>query len=130
MDSAFYRFSGFMTFDATVYIIKHSPLTAASAVSSKNDYAALCTQIAAMPLFMASRALFAIRRSLCDPHRMRDIPEGREAMFLRASAARRPKCLSPDLFSPFPPTFVTVERCVLVFVYSVVTCRCGQSRVI
>ena len=132
VDSAFCRCSGFMTFGATssrqdfftdewvprspcilhlsLYFcesMRCANMTAASAVSSKNDYAALCTQIAATPLFMPSRAFFAIRRSLCAPHRMRDIPEGREAMFLRASAARRPKCPSPDLSSPLPPTFVT-----------------------
>ena len=45
-------------------------LTAVSVSSSKKVYAVLCTQMAATPLFMASRALFAIRRSLCDPHRM------------------------------------------------------------
>ena len=47
-------------------------MTAASVSSSKKVYAVLCTQMAAMPLFMAFRAHFAIRRSLCGPHRMRD----------------------------------------------------------
>ena len=131
VDSAFCRCSGFMTFGATssrqdfftdewvprspcilhlsLYFcesMRCANMTAASAVSSKNDYAALCTQIAAMPLFMAPRALFAIRRSLCGPRPMQDTPAAKGAAFLPATAWRLRKYRLPDPFSPFSPSFV------------------------
>ena len=74
MDSAFLPL--FRVYDIRRNRVYNKTLsfTAASVVSSKNDYAVLCTQMAATPLFMASRALSAIRRSLCGPHRMINTP--------------------------------------------------------